>query len=328
MKRQLRPLLVIFLAWVFVVLAETIIVGQATPRIVDGKVVGRGATGGNVGISRSDIPQAGKKPVASEELVLSVRDSMPLAAAAELLQVRLGVPIAYEDAPWVYDGDTMRAVDNPTVQFPERIPPNTFASALGSLEIKLAVDPNTKVPTEDFSVVLQRVLNDTVVQHQNRGNPGVFHVVDMSEMGFAIVPTQVRNKKGILTPTSSPLDVRISFPEEERTATETINLIVNKVSKGSGVEIVFGGRLPQDQVIRIGSKGEIARDILARALRDMHHASPRGISPIPKRSWRLIYILKYHNYSLSLEPVRQEHFVGLGTGKFGQINWPADQYLK
>src|SRR5688572_7718018 len=73
------------------------------------------------------------------EVEIAVEDSRPLAAATRQLQYKLGVPISYEDIPWVDRSDLM-----PLGQFPN--PANQrvanldkLAPALGRLSLKFPI---------------------------------------------------------------------------------------------------------------------------------------------------------------------------------------------
>src|SRR2546426_2222612 len=123
-----------------------------------------------VGVSRS----AGSQGQGSNgEVALSVEGPRPLAEAAKLLELKLGVGVSYEDVPLVYSGDYARASDtswgrkygDDHKEF-KTVNPISFIG--GTLQIQFQIDPRTTKPIASASqksalvLGLSRLRNDSL----------------------------------------------------------------------------------------------------------------------------------------------------------------------
>jgi hypothetical protein len=233
-----------------------------------------------------------------------------LERAADLLERKLGVSISYEDPPWISNRDTMYAADAPAnLELAVRNPQwrGPLGPRGGTVIVILPTSQNAKEMTDPRDIIVGAILN-----HHVRGNPGQFKLVQLGADQFSIIGSAAEDKVGRLADHVSPLDLRISFPEEERTLPSTIDLI----SQATAVRYVRLGsapdREPRGPRIRIGAQNEPARDVLARALR-----IPGGT----KLSFRLNYMPDAQLYVLGLNPVRAE--VQTPTGmQLQTLYWP------
>jgi hypothetical protein len=240
------------------------------------------------------------------DVIVSVDDPRPLAKAADVLELKFGIGISYEDPAWSYRGDVARLVDTPYGK--EIAQQNPQMKAVipkgGSLELKFSIDPLSRRPTAGYA----NVLADLLSEHTRRGNPGEFRVVAYGT-DFAVVPTSARDQKGTLTANRSPLDAAIWFAEAERDGLTTIKTICDAVSAASGKKVVLGTlslNLFNNTTMRVGANGEIARDVLGKVFRDLHWSDPRNIAAFPKLSWRLLYGPDTEYYALNIKGVQQE----------------------
>ena len=86
-----------------------------------------------------------------------------------------------------------------------------------------------------------------------------------------VLPKASRNAKGELIERASRLDVRVTFPEAERTVESAIQVLIDTVNKtpSPATFILFGGgadSLLARTKVRAGARNEIARHVLMRVL--------------------------------------------------------------
>ena len=95
----------------------------------------------------------------------------------------------------------------------------------------------------------------------------------------------------------SILDTPITFPEQQRSAIETVDLIAKAVSQSAGVRLEFAAgplNLLANTSARLGATNEVARDILMRTL----------VRTNRKLSWRVFYSAGGREYILSIHGVQ------------------------
>jgi hypothetical protein len=233
--------------------------------------------------------------VARQDGAFDVTDPRPLERVADLLERKLGVPISYEDPVWTSSRDTMHAADWPgnrglAARYPNWRGP--LGPRGGTVTVVVPTTLDARQATNP-AYVIQGALSS----HETHGNHGQFTFVQFGENEFSIVPTKAEDKAGRLVDQVSPLDLKISFPEEERSLPATIDLIsqairVRPVRFDSSPETY--SRAPR---VRVGAENETAREVLARALR---------IPGRPKFSFRLNYMSDVQLYVIGLNPVRVE----------------------
>jgi hypothetical protein len=162
----------------------------------------------------------------------------------------------------------------------------------GTVTVTLPTTQEAKQATNAANVI-QAVLSN----HEARGNPAQFTLVRFGEYEFSIVPTKAKDKGGRLVDQVSPLDLKISFPEEERSLLATVDVISQAIHARF---INIGGSLitdPRAPRVRVEAQNETARDVLAKALK-----IPGGA----KLSFRLDYMPDLQMYVIGLHPVRVE----------------------
>ena len=220
----------------------------------------------------------------------SVDDSRPIASIIEKLERKHRVVITYEDAPYIHETEVEDVTspewrqahpDGPKALIPKPVyldPPYPMAYV--------------SVETDDIKSLLQKLLDN----HAEKNYPGRFRLLQEGEI-FHIIPMQVRDRSGSLVNIDSILDTPISFPEQERTLLELLDLITNSVSRAGGKKLEVGIvplNLMAQTTFRRGANNEKARDVLVSALK----------ATKTKFSWRIFYDPGIEWYALNLHMVR------------------------
>jgi hypothetical protein len=248
--------------------------------------------------------------VLRQDGAFDITDPRPLQQAAELMERKLGVPISYEDPVWASSRDTVQASKLPgNRELVARRPDwkGNLVPRGGTVTVAVPTTPEAKQAIDPVYVI-QAVISN----YEARGNTGQFTLVRFGENEFSIVPTKVEDKAGRLVDQVSPLDVKISFPEEERSLPATVDLI----SQAIGVKPIRFDSSPEAYArgprVRVGAQNETARDVLARALR-----IPGGA----KLSFHLNYMPDVQIYVIGLSPVRVESPTPSGV-QLETLYWP------
>jgi hypothetical protein len=266
---------------------------------------GRGRDGGPTGL----IPEI-DGAVLRQDGVFDVTDPRPLQQAAALLERKLGVPISYEDPLWASSRDTVNASRLPGNRELARRHPNWKGNLVPRGGMVTVIVPTTAEAKQATNPVY--VMQAAISSYEAQANPGQFTLVRFGENEFSIVPTKAEDKGGRLVDQISPLDLKISFPEEERSLLATIDVI----SRAIGVRPIRFDSSPHTYFrstrVRVGAQNETAREVLARTLR-----IPGG----PKFSFQLNYMPDVQTYVIGLNPVRVEVPTPKGV-KLETLYWP------
>lgn len=146
----------------------------------------------------------------------------PLLKAAELLQQRSGKVVTYEDTWREWAGE---------------LAPIAPGSARITLKRHSLTLPPDALPA-DSSAVLSLQVVQNVIDAYHRQNPMAARFqVSESALGFHIIPTQVRDANGNLRAAENPLDVKITVPNESRTAWEHVKALTDAASAAAGVYV-------------------------------------------------------------------------------------------
>jgi hypothetical protein len=182
------------------------------------------------------------------------------------LRYKLGVPISYEDVRWIKAEDLIEvgrlsSVDRSKLKNLERRVP-----APASLQFNFLVNSLARTPVASH----RDILFSALTEHSRRKNPGEFMLVELQDQeSFSIVPGKVGETGGTTRAPLSPLDARISLPEQEVAGADAIFEILKAISAATGDRIGVLNELPLGRV-RLVAKNEVARDVLARTLRDSY----------------------------------------------------------
>ena len=153
-----------------------------------------------------------------------VSDHYPLYAAANLLEKHYGVPISLEEvSAYEYEGE-LRELDNLAELQKTRPNMKRILFPNGSLDVSFSEPAGTATPAG-----VAKIVRDLLAQHVKNGNAGQFGLLETSE-SLVIVPTARKNSAGAWIPDRSPLDLRISFPEADRTAGEAFHAVCDALT--------------------------------------------------------------------------------------------------
>jgi hypothetical protein len=221
----------------------------------------------------------------------------------DILERRYAWRVTYEDPPFIYNTD----VADRTVPELRNGPHRSISPVAAELSATYPVSPLTHKPDNPASVI--QLLLDL---HAARGNPGVFRLIQGADQTLHVVPSQIKNTNGALTNVTPLLDAKISFPERERSAGETLEAIRAAISQTTGQTVLIGAvptNLFVQQRLRQGAANETARDVLLRTL----DATGR------KLSWRLLYDPGWKSYFLSVHLVKYEESTPLGGKRLREV---------
>ncbi len=201
--------------------------------------------------------------VARADGVFEITDPRPLNQIAVLLERKLGVAISYEDPVWASRRDTAYASALPANRELTARHPNWKGNLVprgGTVTVVIPMAAEARQAASPASLI-----QAAISSYESSGNSAQFTVVRFGVNEFSIVPTRAEDKTGRLVDQVSPLDLKISFPEEDRSLPATIDLIsraidVRPVRFDSSPDAY--ARAPR---VRVGADNETAREVLARA---------------------------------------------------------------
>jgi len=244
-----------------------------------------------------------------------------LAVAAQLLSLKLGVPVSYEDATWLATADVTTAKLDPSVSRAAspsfRVPIVPRESAFDFTLPSLAEMRNSSQPETIIAAVIE-------TYHRLR-NPGQFKLIRFGEGEFSIAATAAGGKDGNMVPQLLPLDTRISFPPRKRSLDEAIEEICAKVTASGPIPLINNAPPAMyftNNYTEIGADNEVARDVLSRLLRRKPAA---GESPVGKAAW-LVFSdpnSSTHSSVLSLYAVYGEVRLPDGSARMEGVSWTA-----
>jgi hypothetical protein len=247
----------------------------------------------------------------TESIVISVKDPRPLAAASLEIERRSGIVVNYEDLRYERSEDLEDVTDRTLTPEQRSNSPNAriVVPRGGEIRFPITVDTKTK-RIGDLSAALTAV---TVAIRAWEPPAGRFEVRTYDGVLF-VEPSQLR-ADGITREAPSVLSARITIPVMRRTAMESLNSIVDQVSKASGFRIVLGtvpmGTLAVTEV-SIGANNEPAKFVLAKLFAAMRLAeSSQPVVPsaglslsLARLSYRLLFEPQLRYYALNIHPVQ------------------------
>jgi hypothetical protein len=215
----------------------------------------------------------------------SVDDPRPVAAAVQALVSRCRCAISYEDPRYTFAGD----LDDVTTQvardldkFPRGNAPKVLVPRRHKLT--LTVPASNAISSGDVA----KTLAELVRSQASSGLDGHFRVKQVGEM-LHVVPTEVKDRNGNWSATSSILDVAISLPTQQRSWYSTLQAIAAAIGASAHVRVDvnsgIGAGIQSEKgpkLYEVGANDERARDVLVRAL--TLFAADRG-----NMTWLLFY---------------------------------------
>jgi hypothetical protein len=241
----------------------------------------KGAPGENSYTKQAAISETGGK------IHLVANDSRPLLQGLEALQQKYGWRIDYEDPQYISKLD-----------FQELNAPDDKSSPVGGRRIPAGGAFVVEFPagaTPDSAPDEQKTLQLVVDAYNHSNNPGRFEVWQYPDR-FAVIGTAAHDGEGKISPTPPLLDSKVALPAEERTVSDTFELIAAKTSDKSPVKVAVG-IIPfgLDRAhISVGGKELTARDYLENAITTTGR----------KLCWRLLFDPESKSYVLNFHRVK------------------------
>jgi hypothetical protein len=231
------------------------------------------------------------------------QDPRPLVAAIKYLQQTYRIAINYEDPPFQHEGDSVDVTDavqnerqrqaNPSSRI--RVPRGgTLSIPDSSILIRQGV-------ADDAMTVLSRLL----VLHETAGLPGKF-VLQLRNGVPTVIPTAVKNTKGEWTAVTSILDQPVSFPQQERSAAELVELILREVTKRRGIKVELAAaplQLFLQSRFAVGANEQTAASILGDVFQDLSRQAGPAAKGQTLLSYRLLFDSQLSYYLLTVSPV-------------------------
>jgi hypothetical protein len=242
-----------------------------------------------VGLTASMLPaqEPHSKPgaaIAGNQATLTVTDSRPLARALDSLQLQYGWLIDYEDPQYIskLDYSEDKGLPGSSTTNPGRKIP---AGSSFKVEYPAGSAPSA-APDE------QKALQSIVDSYNRSSNPGRFELRHDTDAHFDVVGTAAHDSEGKISRQEVPFDLAISLPAEERSVSETLNLVCQKISGQNSLKVTLGiYPLGLDHVrTTVGAKELSARALVQRAV----ESSGR------KLYWRLLFDPDSNSYVLNI----------------------------
>jgi hypothetical protein len=234
------------------------------------------------------IALSGLNPVAqgaTESVPLVVNDARPVKEAVHVLFETYPVKITYEDPRYEYTGDLKDI--SVLVTKNSGSSAKTFAPVGGALQTTYEISSDKRQPVD----VLQ-ALNSILDANKANGTGGRFAVLQSGDV-YHVVPTEVRNSKGVWVKQQSLLDTRITFSSGgEMRGDELMHGILKQLGAATDRWIGMNEGIALNTLFRykgtVDVTDEPARDVLMSVL---HSISPRltwiinfDPTPAPKSS--------------------------------------------
>jgi len=205
----------------------------------------------------------------------------PLDQVLEAVQNKYGWVVGYEDPQYLLPKDLVdgpSSAGSPSQQLPSG----------GSFSIEFPAN----APDED------KTLHLIVDSYNHSKNPGQFEVRRGPEGIFYVVGVGERDEKGGVAPQSPPLDVQVTLPSEDRSLTDTLDLLCQEITKQSHSDVVVAVS-PRSVLMKtnakIGGSKIPARDLFLQILAATHH----------KLYWRLLYDPGSKGFFLNVHSLRE-----------------------
>jgi hypothetical protein len=198
----------------------------------------------------------------------------PLAQVLDALRKKYGWVVDYEDPQYVSSVDLALAPD--TVS-------QSQVPAGGSFSVEFSP------ATPDQEKTLRLVVNS----YNRSKNPGQFDLRGNGQGTFFVVGTAARDEKGGMSPQQVLFDIPVTLPTEERTITDTVNLICQQITAQSHITVTLGvspRSLLDRAAIKVGGTKVPAREVLLQSLAATHHSL----------YWRLLFDPNSKGYFLSI----------------------------
>ncbi|HZU43325.1 MAG TPA: hypothetical protein VE994_11675 [Terriglobales bacterium] len=236
---------------------------------------------------------------AQTPIQISVNQARPLEAALDQLENKLGIPINYEDPRLACPSDIQDVTAQVQNAAQRAANPRTrvIVPKGGALSVDMVL-PNV-VQTGDALTVVTALR----AQYEANGYPGRFTIKQVGSV-LTVEPNAVRGSDCTWAAASPAMETPISFPSQQRDATETLSLILHAVTQRLGMKVGLGN-LPMVAFVNrkatVRADNEPANIVLMRLFDQL---SPAGQSTY---SYHLFYDpgLKYYLADIAaVQPLR------------------------
>lgn len=231
--------------------------------------------------------------------------SRPLSEAADWLERKFGICVGYED-PQYRDPKNLEDVTAEVASLEARQKrPSLRVVVPRRATLEILSPPPTRTLGE---ATLVGIANAIVVDHNTRGNPGVFRVMSHGRR-LTIAPVQGSDSAGPEGSEGALLDTRIQLPPLSCTTREALRELLTALGAFSRKHIGLGmGPVAMMSATKVDlpqAEGS-ARDLLIRILDQMKWSDERLSAAVPKVSWRLYFDQTLDSFVLNLHVVMVE----------------------
>jgi hypothetical protein len=238
-----------------------------------------------------------KQPEVSETegtVHILANNPRPLAQALDALREKYGWSVSYEDPRWLFKSDWKEAAGTPADSNAPLFPAGGRFAAEFPASLAASAPPasaQTSSAEEEKAVRL-------IVEAYNRGdNPGRFELRKSTPGNLSVVGVAAHDAKGQVSPQKAIFDSLLTLPRSQRSATETIQLLCEKLSSISGTNVSLGvtpRNLLDHNQVTVGGAEVAARDLLLEILTLTHGNC----------YWRLLFDPNSKGYLLNLHQLR------------------------
>ena len=212
----------------------------------------------------------------------------PLQQVLDALYKKYGWAVDYEDPRLTSQLDLVDIAD-PVTHAPhaQTLPAGgKFTVDFPAVSIAPPPPASTQTPADSTKPasappVLAPVVSDDeektvrlIVDAYNKSdNPGRFEVRKNGEGNLAVVGTAARDAKGQISPQKPIFDTPLTVVRRQRTATETIELLCQKLTASRGAKVAIGvnpRNLLDHTPVTVGASKAPARDLLRQTLTAAH----------------------------------------------------------
>lgn len=212
-------------------------------------------------------------------LRIDANSPRPLAQILDALRQKYGWVVDYEDPQYISSADLVLA---PGSNSQSHIP------AGGAFSVQF---PATATDED-------KILRLIVDSYNHSKNPGRFDVRRSPQGNFVVVGISAGDEKGAISPQQVPFDLPLSLPTEERSITDTVNLICQEIASQTHTAVILGvspRSLLDRTAIKLGGTGIPSRELLRQSLMATHH----------DLYWRLLFDPDSKGYFLNIHSTGQ-----------------------
>jgi hypothetical protein len=244
-------------------------------------------------VACASVPSTGSAQTVVPGTTLTSQGAHGLAGVLSRIQHLFLTPITFEEVPY------------------------QNAAELGSVTILRNGSSQVRVvnPVTDFSVTLGQsdsssnaAAQSALSAYKAANRPGFYAVIPLNGR-VDVIPTQVLGSNGSIQTMTPVMSQPVSFPLATRTIADTLQLLVDDVSRASGSKVILldapGLAL---QTVDLSASGQPARDLIANLGKALN-------SPV---SFQCLYDAGAATYYLNVMAVAADPVAG-GPGKHGTI---------